>query len=184
MSLTITLPTVNGDNGAWGAELNAILTALNNSRLNALRTTDNSAISSATLVSDPILQLTLDVGTWDIDVRLLFTGGTSAADLKTAWAFGGTASTSFRGCLGPSSAATSALANGSVLDAAAAATATTITASVVYGVDGTNISMALESGSIVVTAAGVLAIQIANNAGAGSLTLKGGSRLRAIKVAS
>lgn len=184
MSLTITLPTVGGDNGAWGTELNTILNALNNSRLSAMRTADGSGLTSATLANDSVLQLTLDVGTWDVDLRLLFTGSANTCDLKVAWAFSGTAATAYRGGIGPSSAATSVIANGSLFDAGAGSTGAGITSAAVYGVDGTNESMAVESGTLVVTVAGVLTVQVANNSGAGTTTLKAGSRLKAIKVAS
>lgn len=184
MSLTITLPTVNGDNGLWGTELNTILTALNNSRLSALRTTDGSGLTSATLANDAVLQLTLDVGTWDVEMRLFVTGSANTCDLKTAWAFGGTASSSYRGGIGPSSAATSVIANGSVFEAGAGSTTEAITSAAVYGVDGTNVSMVIESGTLVVTAGGLLVVQAANNSGAGTTTLKAGSRLKAVKVGS
>lgn len=183
MGITLAKPTVGSDNGTWGTELNVCLDAITGATLYALRTSDGSGLTSATLADDAVLQMTLGIGTWDIEARIIVTGSANTCDLKLAWAFGGTAGTAYRGGIGPSSASTSAIASASVFQAAAGSTSAAITSAAIYGVDGTNESMIIESGTLVVTVAGLFKLQCANNSGAGTTTVKAGSRLRAFQVA-
>jgi len=183
MGITITVPTVGGDNGTWGTELNAILAAIVACDQFASRTSDSSNLTSATLADDGVLAVTLGVGTYMVEVMLLFTGSTTSADLKTAWAFTGTMTNQGAAGFGPSSAITSPLANNSVFDAAVGSTTASVTAARTYGVDATNISAALEKGRIVVTVGGTLKVQTANAAGAGNTVVKVGSYLWARQVA-
>lgn len=154
-----------------------------------LKSADESVTSSTTLQADDALIRTLAVGTWLIDLSLI-TSGAAAGDLKVAWAFSGTTSAAYRAGRGPTTTTTSAI-NGAAAttvgvnrSAVAGDTAPTITAATSYGVDGTNWSFITERGVLVVTVAGTLTVQWAQDTSSATATIvRAGSHLWCRKVA-
>jgi hypothetical protein len=69
------------------------------------KTANQSVTSSATLVADTDLKVTLTPGQYRVEVFLHYTGAT-AGDIAIAWAFSGTNSSVVRTALGPGVAAT------------------------------------------------------------------------------
>jgi hypothetical protein len=188
MSVPITKPTVGGDNGTWGTELNTALDVLASTAVFARKTADETVSASLTLQDDDHLTIALGVGTYTVEA-LLIASGTAGSDIKVAWQFSGTA-TSYRSGMGPTVQSTS------VISATAATTVgvnrmasstdaggTGITTATTYGVDGANWSMILEKGLLVVTVAGTLKIQWAQVAASGSAIMRAGSYLVANQVA-
>jgi len=143
----------------------------------AKRTSDGAGITSTTLADDAVLQVTLPVGTFLVDTAYFATGSTTSADLKVAWAFTGTASSSFRGGIGPT-VGTAGVTNTSVI----ASTAAAITTAVIYGCDAAAATYVRESGFLVVTVTGILKIQFAAGT-SGTMTPKAGSYLACRRVA-
>lgn len=179
----ITLPVVGADNGTWGAILNAALNAINDRDVFALKTADEPLTTSTTLQDDDhLVGLALSAGTWVVTAQCLVSGP-AAADVKIAWSFSGTASASYRWGQGPSTS-TTWVANGSAVRAAASGdTSTGITNATPYGTDGTNWSAIQDSGVMVVTVAGTLKLQWAQNASSGTTIMRAGSYMLARRVA-
>lgn len=187
MSVPITKPTVGGDNNVWGGVNNTALDALNAADRFVVRTTDQAVVSSTALVDDTALQLTLPIGTHIVQATYFLTGN-AAGDAKVAWAFAGTAANSYRGGQGPSfmtADATGAAMLGQPFRAAGSSgTGVAITGAAIYGMDGSAVSHVQEVAVMVVTVAGLLKVQFAQNASnATATTMKAGSYLYARQVA-
>lgn len=192
MGITLTKPTP-GDaatDGAWGTTVNAALDELANADVFARKTADETVTSSTTLQDDDHLTMALGVGTYVVQA-MYHVSGAAAGDVKVAWAFSGTATASYRGGQGPgvsttdaTAAAAAATTVGVVRAAAAGGTTAAITSSVPYGVDGTNWSHIQELGLMVVTVAGTLKVQWAQNtSNATGTIMRTGSWLWAHRVA-
>jgi len=191
VGVTLTLPTPGdiGTSGVWGTTLNTAINALNADTFK-LKTADATGVISNTTVADdtgasPLTGITLGVGTWDISC-VFFATGNAAGDIKIAWAFSGTTTSAYRGGQGPSAGATSVLTGATAGDrnAGASDTGTTITAGAIYATDGTNTTMILERGVLVVTVSGTFKIQWAQGTSNGAATtLKAGSYVKATQVA-
>lgn len=191
MGLSITLPTP-GDiatSGTWGTTLNNAINALNADQFK-LKTADATGITSSTTAIDdtgasPLTGMTLGAGTWLIE-GVFFATGNASGDIKIQWAFSGTTTAAYRGGNGPSAGATSVLTGATAGDrnAGASDTGTTITAGAIYATDGTNTTMIIEKGVLVVTVSGTFKIQWAQGTSNGSATtLKAGSYVKATQVA-
>lgn len=181
-------PLDSATNGVWGDDIVSALNDLNGCDVFKIKTADGTGATSNTVVADDnqLVSMSLGIGTWLINCTFFYTGA-AAGDLKVAWAFSGTTTTAVRGTLGQSSGSTSSLTSATAgpRSAGAGDTAGTITAGTIYGSDGTNIGVALESGVLVVSVAGTFKIQMAQ--GTSSLTatlLKTGSYVWARKVSS
>lgn len=189
MGLTLSLPTPDdiATNGEWGDDINAAINDLNSDQFK-IKTADGTGATSNTTLADDnqLINIALGVGTWEIDV-VLFCTGAAAADVKVAWGFSGTTTTAVRGGHGPSAAVTSALtgAGAGQRTAGASDTGLTITTGSIYATDGTNHTMIIEKGVLVVTVAGNFKIQMAQGTStASAVLLKAGSYVKARKVAS
>jgi hypothetical protein len=183
MAVSLTKPTVNGDNGTWGATLNAALDQVNDYDRFAYKTADESLTSSTTLQDDDHLLVPLAVGTYVVQAAYRVSGA-AAGDVKIGWAFSGTA-TGYREGVGPSVATADVLAAAVAqpVRAATAGTGSDFATAVPYGVDGTNYSAVLESAVMVVTVAGTLKVQWAQNASSATATIvRQGSSLWARRV--
>jgi hypothetical protein len=185
MPNALTLPVDGGSNGTWGATLNAALTQINGYDQFAYKTADQDITSSTTLTDDTHLTgLALGIGKWVICATFM-SSGAAAGDVKIAWAFSGTAVSAFRAGEGPAAASTDVLgATAQPFRASVAgATSAAITSATPYGVDGTNRSFIQESGLLLVTVAGNLKVQWAQNASSVTLTrMHQGSFIWARKV--
>lgn len=127
-----------------------------------------SVTSSTTLQNDDDLSVTLPVGAWRV-TAILTVSATSATngDLRTAWTNTGTMSTIGRSCFGPGAATTDAAGNA---NNATRMVATTLTANMSYGIDGTSSSAIIEELLIEVTAEGVLTLQWAQQTSSATST--------------
>lgn len=187
---SITVPTVDSDNGTWGTTLNTAINQINDYDVFKYKTADESVTSSTTLQDDDHLTaMSLGVGTYIIEAMYLVSGA-AAGDVKIAWAFSGTATASYRAGQGPTDTTTSvksttaATTVGVNRSAAAGDTTAAITSATPYGVDGTNWSYIYERGLMVVTVAGTLKTQWAQLASSGTATvMRTGSWMWARRVA-
>lgn len=191
MSVSIVKPVVGADNGVWGTELNTVLDALNAADYFRVKTADQSITSSTTLTDDAVLAgLALPVGTFVV-VASYMVSGAAAGDVKVAWSFSGTAANSWRGGQGPTINTTDATGAGAAAttvgvsrEAASGGTTAGITNATPYGTDGTNVGLIQETGVLVVTVAGALKVQWAQNASSATATImRAGSWLWARQVA-
>lgn len=173
----IILPTVGGDNGTWGTELNAAVQQINDYDNFVYKTADESVTSNTTLQDDDhLVNIPLAVGTHIVEAMLMASGA-AAGDVKVAWAFSGTA-TGYRAGQGPSFASTDALGATAqaVRSSASSGASAPITASTPYGTDGTNWSYILERGLLIVTVTGTLKVQWAQNtSNAAATVMRAGS---------
>lgn len=184
MSVPITKPTVGGDNGAWGTELNTLIDKLNGADYFKFKTAVQNVAASTALVDDTDMAgMVLPVGTFIIEASYLVTGP-AAGDIKIAWVFSGTTTTATRGGIGPASTATATAPVTELVRANGAGdTTSAIGTSTPYGLDGTNMSYIQETGVLVVTVAGTLKVQWAQLAASGTTTMNPGSYLQARQVA-
>jgi hypothetical protein len=186
MAVALTKPTVGASVGTWGTENNAALDQINGYDCFAYKTATQTVSASTTLVDDTHMTVALPAAGTYVVTAMFLASGTAAGDLKVAWAYTGTLTNGYRGGQGPSSASTDALAAtnaGTVRSAAAGNTASTVTSSAPYGVDGTNFSCIQEAGVIIVSTTGTLKVQWAQLAASGSTVLQPGSFLWARRVA-
>ena len=189
MGITLTLPTP-GDtatNGTWGTTLNTAFNALNGCDVVKVKTADGTGATSNTTLADDnqLVSMTLGVGTWIINCGFFHTGA-AAGDIKIAWQFSGTTTTAVRGTVGQSAGSTSSLTSATAgpRTAGAADTAGTITTGTIYGTDGTNLGVSLETGVLVVTVSGTFKIQMAQGTSSATTTLlKTGSYVWARQIA-
>lgn len=98
---------------AWGVGTDVNSTNLANGIPNIVnKAAVNNITSNTTLANDAELQnIALEVGTWEIEVKLLVSGAATAGDLKTQWSFTGTLTgTPIRDIVGPGAAGVSVVA--------------------------------------------------------------------------
>lgn len=127
--------------------------------------------SSTTLQNDDALFLDLDVGTWEVDLYVSFSGA-AAADIKSSWTTTGTMSLVGRQGFGPSSNTASVAAGDAISQSGAIGTVWAM------GIDGSLSSGGHERITIEVTVAGRLQWQWAQNGSSGTATtVSGSSRL-------
>lgn len=171
-------------NNVWGDDIVDALNLLNNADQFKHKTADQSDVTTTTLADDTHLAaITLGVGTWLIELALL-ASGPAAGDLKVARAFSGTTTLAVRSTAGPSIGTAAVLTASVPRFAGASDTGGTITASVPYGLDGTNWSWIIEKGVLVVTVSGTFKIQHAQVAASGTSIVRAGSHVWCRKVAS
>lgn len=187
MAVALTLPSVGGSNNTWGTTMNAALNQLNGYDVFQAKAADQTVTSNATLADDTHLALALPAaGTYVVEGIFLASSASTTPELKIAWAYTGTLASGYRVGFGPSTASTDPLgatAQG-VRAAAAGNTAATITAATAYGLDGTNWTAIIEKGVVIVSTAGTLKIQWAQNvSNATGTTLRAGSYLWARRMA-
>jgi len=184
MGLTLpTLPTPNVTNGDWGDEINGAINAINDADQFKLKASTDTRTTTTLIDDDDLQGMTLDVGTWVVEMALLVSGP-AAGDIKVAQQFSGTTSLAVRAGAGPGSTTASALLGAIVRQAGASDTGGAITASTPYGLDGTNWSWIIEKTVLVVTVSGVFKVQTAQLAASGTTTIQAGSYVHARKLAS
>jgi hypothetical protein len=125
-----------------------------------------SVTNSTTLQNDDDFSIALPVGTWRI-TAILTVSGAAAGDVRVAWTNTGTMSAVGRSCIGPGQATTDAAGNA---NNATRMVATTLTAQMIYGTDGTSSSAIIEELVLEVTAEGVLTMQWAQGTSSGTST--------------
>jgi len=141
-------------------------------------------ISTTTLAADPHLTgLTLEAGTYDIEIVIFWTCASTTPKLKTRWGFTGTISNTLRLCHGPGSTQT------------AGPEAVTEVTDRAYGLTGqdaqysTSTSAAYsaileKAAGVVVTAVGDLSLNWAQvTSTASNVTIREDSYIRAVRVA-
>jgi hypothetical protein len=136
--------------------------------------------NSTTLQNVTGMALALGVGTWILDVYLAY-NSPAAADIKLATAaFTGTTSSASKFCMGPGTGTTDVAANTTMRCSAHGSSS-----AVTYGHDGTaSNGFAHETHRLVVTAAGTIQIQAAQNAAnAGVTSIIASSFMEARRVA-
>ncbi|MGV1010413.1 MAG: hypothetical protein ACOYBY_17740 [Dermatophilaceae bacterium] len=133
------------------AELNAIVT-----RRFIAKAAAESVTSSTVLQDDNDLQVALTNGTYLIDARIVASAA-EAGDLKLAWTHSGP-------CTGPAEATTD---RQSTLMLRQAASETTV---IPYGIDGSGTTYVGEELYVIVTAAGTLKLQWAQNTSSATAT--------------
>lgn len=168
MAVALTLPTNGGSNNTWGTTLNAALNQVNGYDVFAAKSADQTITSSTALTDDTHMVLALPAaGTYMVNGMFMFSGA-AAGDIKVAWAYTGTLTNGYRAGQGPSVASTDVLAAAAaqgIRVAAAGNTTAAIASATPYGLDGTNWGAAFESGLVIVSTAGSLKVQWAQNAG-------------------
>lgn len=137
--------------------------------------------SNTTLANDSELSsLALGIGTWEIYVKLLASGAATAGDLKTQWSFTGTLTgTPVRDILGPGAAGTSTAAPTALVNVAMSTQNYNVNQT--YGirqVAAPFYRILEECTSFVVSVAGNLGIQVAQNTSNATATvINVGSRI-------
>jgi hypothetical protein len=116
-----------------------------------------------------------------VELLGLFSCSTTAQALKTQWAFSGTWNTPVRNCIGPGNSNTAA-----TLDAASMnARATAVNTNVIYGASASSLPASFRewSANVVVTVAGNLSLQWAQNASSGNnITVVAGTTFRVRQI--
>lgn len=136
-----------------------------------------SVTSSTTIQDDNDMQVTLGVGTYRVEAFISATGA-AAGDLKLQWNFAGTASATYRSCVGPAVGSTDATSS-----ALFRSSSHTLANAVTYGTDGTNTTAISEDLLLVVTVGGLLKMQWAQNtSSATSTTLTVSTRMFVTRV--
>lgn len=188
MAVPLTLPSVGGSNNTWGTTLNAALNQINGYDVFQPKTADQSSpASTTTLFDDTHMALALPAaGTYLVEGMFIASSASTTPEIKIAWAYTGTLTSGYRTGFGPSTASTDPLgATAQGFRAAAAGnTSAAITSSVAYGLDGTNWTAILEKGLVIVSNAGTLKVQWAQNVSNATVTtLRAGSYFWARRVA-
>lgn len=149
-----------------------------------LKASTTDRVSTTTLANDlDLVAIPLGVGTWSVEMGIFVaTATTNTQDFKTQWSFTGTWSTPIRFCLGPGPT------NTALRDAITPMQLNGIPSNsdAVYGLGAsTGFTLVLEwCKSVVVTVAGTLALQWAQNASsANSTSVKQGSYVEIRQVA-
>lgn len=178
MSVTLVKPTVGGDNGTWGTELNTALDLLNSITRGVVKTADESLTSNATLQNDDDLVLPVVASATYIVEWSLVTDGALAADFK--YSFTGPASATMTwesvGILTTDTTATAARGATDNATIGTVQTHGTILAGTNSRIDGRGVLT-------VSTTAGSLQLQWAQNTSTASATrCRAGSWLRATRI--
>ncbi len=150
------------------------------------KTSATARTSTTTLANDPELAgITLDVGTWEVEMLIHWTlTTTNTQKIKTRWSFSGTASSTFRDCIG-AGATQSTPAAPTVLTESSFVAATWDTQDVIYhqAAGATYGSSREISRTFTVTVAGDLALQWAQQtSSANATTVQPGSSITVRKI--
>jgi len=145
----------------------------------AVTATQTLTANSTTMQNVTALVLPLGVGTWIVDVYTAY-GSPAAADIKIGSTFSGTTTIATKLCVGPGTGTADVAANTTMR-----ASAHGSSSAVSYGHDGSAFAgVAHETHRLVVTAAGTLQIQAAQNvANAGATSINVGTLMTGLRVA-
>jgi|SRR3990172_6709564 len=173
---------------AWAVGTDVSATNLANCVPNIVtKASANSIVSNTTLANDAELSsIALEIGTWEIEFKLLVSAATTAGDLKTAWSFTGTTTgTPVRDVCGPGAAGTStALPTALVNISMSTLNYTSTTTYGIRQVAQPFYRIIEECTSFVVATTGNLAIQVAQNTSNATATVINiGSRVRCRRIA-
>lgn len=172
----------------WGVGTDVNGTNLANDVPNIVtKASANSIVSNTTLANDAELQnIALEIGTWEIEVKLLVSGAATAGDLKTQWAFSGTLTgTPNRDVTGPGAAGVSTAVPTALVNVNLSANAYNVPLS--YGirqVAAPFYRITEECTSFVVATAGNFSVQVAQNTSNVTATVINiGSRVKCRRIA-